>query len=183
MRAERRREQISYASELIKRGAAVGPEELKPLSEKVRGEPIEPWILLRYGTKLYELYQKEDALTGEKGRLNEAKKVFEDIINRFPDNGSAVCLARNTLELIEKELLYEPPEALRKAYERATNPPPRPVLPKKRAKKPASPRKPEKPKEPEVPASPPEEVPSATPAEGKSAPEAPEPAEPDTGNK
>ena len=121
MRTRRREEQLANATEIIKRGAAVGPEELKQLSLKVKDEPIEPWILLRYGNKLYELYLKEDALKNDKVRLQEAKKVFADVISRFPDNGSAVFLAKKALETVERELSYEPPEALRKAFERATS--------------------------------------------------------------
>ncbi len=180
MRSERRAKELAYAAQLIKPGTATGPVELKKLTEQVKGTSIEPWVLLRYGTKLYELYQKEDSLSGEKERLREAKSAFEEITTRFPENGSAAYLASRALELIEEEMAYEPPEALKKAYERATNPPRRRVPPKK-VPKPVPPnvqKEPEKPKEPAEPEPPPEEQPPPKPEkEGETgqAPESPEP--------
>ena len=176
MRAERKEKEIAYAAQLIKPGTVTGPVELQKLIKQVEGTSIEPWVLLRYGTKLYELYQKEDSLSGEKGRLLEAKSVFEDLKKRFPDNGSTAYLAGKTLELIEKELAYDPPEGLKKAYERMTNPPKR-VPPKKLPKPPVPPKvkkEPEKPSESETQKQPPEKKTEAEalkqPAEEKKAP-------------
>jgi hypothetical protein len=135
MRAERRENLLTYAHSILRKESVATPKALKDLAQKVSGDPLEPWVLLRLGTTLYDLYQKEDALTGDKGRLKEAKKSFEDVVNRFPDNGSAVFVAKKALETIEEELSYEPADAVKNAYE-GTAPlprraPPRPAIPKK----------------------------------------------------
>ena len=196
MRARRRQDQISHAADLIKRGALVGPEELKDLSEKVKGEPIEPWILLRYGAKLYELYQKEDALKGDKVRLEEAKKIFEHVRKDFADNGSAAFFAREALQVIEKEQSYDMPENIRKAYERKMAPPRKPATPPIKTPRIPPPKKPDTPKSPQEqpvpektegnespgkPESPPEKKPE--PSGDTGTPDKPEPPEPDNQNK
>lgn len=180
IRAERRGENIAYATEMIKRGANVGPEELSQLVEKVKGEPIEPWIMIRYGTKLFDLYQKEDSLKGDRTRLEEARKVFKEITTRFPHNGSAAFVARKSLDLIEKEMLYEPPEALKKAFARATNPTPTPTPrppnvtpPKVPPRRPSAPKTPDRPGRPDAPKPPPGTQPPSVPEKAEGAPKAP----------
>jgi hypothetical protein len=146
MRTTRREKELSRAVDLISPNRLAGPLELKNLSKKVAGEPIEPWVLVRYGTKLYDLHQKEDFLKGDKKRLNEAKKVFEDVVARFPDAGSPTYVARKALELIERELPYEPSEGLRKAQEPTPGQPRRPARPKRQPRPRTPPKKAAKPK-------------------------------------
>jgi hypothetical protein len=117
MRAERQKQEVTFAADLASPNTPAGPVELKDRAEKVKGQAIEPWILLRLGTKLYELYQKEDAIKGDKTRLEEAKKIFEDIKRRFPDSGSPAHVAGRALEVINEEIAYEPTEKLKKALE------------------------------------------------------------------
>ena len=127
MRSERRQEQLSLTAAILnQKDPAPGADELKQHVEKVKGEGLEPWVLLRYGTELYELYLKEDSMTGNKERLDEARRVLNGVIADFPDNGSVTYLAGKALELIEEESSYTIPEDLKKAYEKQL---PRPDLP------------------------------------------------------
>lgn len=136
MRAERRENLLTYAHNVLRRESVAGPKDLKDLAQKMSGDPIEPWVLLRLGTTLYDLYQKEDALTGDKGRLKEAKKSFEDVVARFPENGSAVFVAKKALEAIEVELSYKPDETVKDAFDgpaiprQRQAPPPRKTTPR-----------------------------------------------------
>jgi len=130
MRAERKEKDMITAANIIKPNTNAGPEELKKQAAKVSGQPLESWILIRQGSALYKLYQKEGSLAGEKTRLHDAKKVYEDVLKRFGNEGSAVYIAKNAIEQINKELEFEYPEAVKKAYERKINPPKRTPPPK-----------------------------------------------------
>jgi hypothetical protein len=150
MRRERQETLLTYAHNVLKKGSVVGPKELKDLAQKVSGDPIEPWVLLRLGTTLFDLYQKEDALTGDKGRLEEAKKTYQDVVARFPENGSAVYVAKRALKEIDEELQYEPADAVKDAFE-GTGPAPRPtVRPRRAPPRAAAQRKPPQIKKPKI---------------------------------
>jgi hypothetical protein len=149
MRSERRENLLAYAHNVLRKDSIVGPKELKDLAQRVEGEPIEPWVMLRLGTTLYDLYQKEDALTGDKTRLKEARKSFEGVLARFPGNGSAVFVARKALDTIDKELAYKPPDAVRDAFEGAAPVQQTPAGPREGPARGATPRKAPQPKKPE----------------------------------
>jgi len=154
MRSERRENLLTYAHNVLRKDSVVGPKELKDLVQRVEGEPIEPWVMLRLGTTLYDLYQKEDALTGDKTRLKEARKSFEDVVARFPANGSAVFVAQKALKTINEELAYEPANAVKDAFEGTAPVPRTPPVPRKTPPRGATPRKAPQPKKPEKTAQP-----------------------------
>ncbi len=181
MRAERQENLLTYAHSVLRKESVVGPKELKDLAQKVAGDPIEPWVILRLGTTLYDLYQKEDALTGDKGRLKEAKKTFEDVMARFPYNGSAVFTAKKALETIDEELTYEPADAVKDAYEGAApTPAPRPTArPQRTPPRGATPRKAPPVKKPEITAPKPAPEDKPAPAQKPPSEQKPEPGKSD----
>jgi hypothetical protein len=107
IRSERKARQIEYAIQILTSDVKVSVEELKELAEKSKGTYIEPWVLLAYGSRLFELYQDEDIAKGDKSRLLLAKSTFEQVRDRFANNGSAHFCALKSLEAIQEELGFE----------------------------------------------------------------------------
>jgi hypothetical protein len=118
LRGQQSEETASKAIAILRAQTETGPEELRKLAQEVGGTSLEPWVLLRLGRNLYDLYQKQDALLNDKVRLNEARKVFQDVLTRFPKNHSTVYISKQALDTIDKELSYDAPEDLRDAYEK-----------------------------------------------------------------
>ncbi|MFH1421989.1 MAG: hypothetical protein ABIH42_04665, partial [Planctomycetota bacterium] len=106
LRSQRREQRYEYAMKIITSEVKVSHEDIKELSEKVKGDPIEPWVLLAYGNRLFEDYQDKNLPKGDKSKLELAKTVFEQVRDKFKKRGSAYFCALKSLEVIEEELKF-----------------------------------------------------------------------------
>lgn len=122
LRSEGKAKQIEYTMRILASDVKVSPDELKDRAEKSRGSPLEPWVILAYGNRLFELYQDQDITKGDKSRLLLAKKAFEDVRDRFSHNGSAYFCALKSLEAVQEELGFEMNEPKEEAKQPQTRP-------------------------------------------------------------
>lgn len=122
MRSQHRAKQIEDATQILTSDVKVSAEELKELAQKSEGTSLEPWVLLAYGNRLFELYQEQDIATGDKSKLFLAQKTFEQVRDKFANNGSAYFCALKSLEAVQEELGFELKEPKEEAKQPETKP-------------------------------------------------------------
>jgi hypothetical protein len=122
IRSERRTTQTEDTIQILTSDVKVSADELKELAQKSEGSPLEPWLLLAYGNRLFELYQEQDITKGDKTKLLLAQKAFEHARDRSASNGSAHFCALKSLETVQEELGFELKELKEEAKQPETTP-------------------------------------------------------------